>query len=75
MKKLQRLVIYLSLLAVCSCGTGLRVTVCLSDPGNGGFQCSDAKKNKSFLPYASSENYVALSPDDAETVLNYCKSK
>lgn len=57
------------------CGSGPKVTICVSDPENNGFQCVDPKKKSFFLPYDKSENYIAMSPDDLETVLTYCKSK
>jgi hypothetical protein len=42
----------------------------------GGFQCFDERTQKrSFLAYADSEKYIALSPVDAETLINYCAQK
>lgn len=62
--------------AVCSgCVSGPKVVVCISDPINHGFQCSDPDDNRSFLSYDDSENYVAFSPDDAKKLLQYCKGK
>lgn len=59
-----------------ACGVGPKVTVCISDPVNHGFQCFDQRTKKSFfLDYSKSENYFALSPSDAKDVLNYCKQK
>jgi len=55
------------------CKDAPKVTVCISDPGNLGFQCKRHDRSEFFLPYDMSENYVALSPRDAEQLLNYCK--
>lgn len=64
-----------SVLFISACGSGPKVTICVSDPANNGFQCVDHKKKSFFLPYADSENYLALSPDDAKLLLDYCKAK
>lgn len=59
-----------------ACGVGPKVTICVSDPSQKGFQCFDQRTNKSFfLVYDKSENYIAMSPADTKTVLNYCKQK
>lgn len=62
-------------LLVPSCGTGPKVAVCISDPALGGFDCYDEKTQGAyFVSYANSNRYVALSPPDAQLLLNYCGS-
>lgn len=47
--------------------------VCVSDPAAGGFDCFDENTQKqSFLKYSDSDKYIALPPDDAQTLLTYC---
>lgn len=48
------------------------LTVCISNPGQGGFECSKGGAKSVHLDYKDSENYVALPPDDARTVLEKC---
>ena len=58
-----------------SCKHAPKVTLCVSDPIVGGFQCEDPEEHAFVLPYSESENYVALSPSDAQALFLYCKSK
>jgi hypothetical protein len=62
-------------LFLASCGSGPKVTVCVSDPQNGGFQCVTHDDKTNFLPYTESENYVALPPDDMRSLIEYCGLK
>jgi hypothetical protein len=55
------------------CGHGPVVTVCVSDPAKGGFDCIDHDQKAFFLKYEDSENYVAMPPDDLKTLLDYIK--
>lgn len=72
----MRLAAFAILSVACSaCGTGPKVTVCISDPVNSGFQCSPPEGEEFLLPYDKSENFVALSPKDTRTVLEYAKRK
>jgi hypothetical protein len=57
------------------CGSGPKIDICVSDPANSGFQCVNKKGKSYFLPYDQSSNWLALSPDDAELLFNYCKQK
>lgn len=60
------------------CGHGPRLTICVSDPSSSGFQCHGKDGKDFLLKYDASENYIALSPDDAEALFNYvlvCKAK
>lgn len=54
------------------CGKGPKVTVCIVDSVNNGFQCVDPKNNAFFLPIADADNYVALPPNDMRTLIEYC---
>ena len=70
--------VWLSLFILClsSCNSAPKVTVCISDPSRGGFDCYDEKTEKSyFLLYKESDKYVAMSPSDSEKLLDYCSSK
>lgn len=62
-----------------SCKEGPDLSVCLSDPANNQAVCSGYKnrepKQPFVLPYPETENYIMLSPDDAELLINYCKLK
>jgi hypothetical protein len=57
------------------CGSGPKVTVCISDPQNGGFQCVTHDDKTIFLAYADSNNYVALPPDHMRSLIEYCGLK
>jgi hypothetical protein len=64
-----------TLSAVCSialvaCGKGPKVDICISDPPRNGAQCVDKKQQPYFRAYEETENYVMLSPADAEALLN-----
>ncbi len=48
------------------------ITVCVSVPEKGGFNCSLAGGTMYLLPYAKSDNYIALPPEDARTVIEKC---
>lgn len=52
-----------------ACGNGPKVTVCISDPGAGGFQCVDPEDKVSLIPYGQTGNYVCFSPSDARSLL------
>lgn len=55
-----------------SCKHGPKLMVCVSDPSEGGFDCYDENlKVNSFLKYQDSDKYIALPPDDAQTLLTY----
>lgn len=66
--------ICLSLLMVyslTSCKTG-NLTICISNPAKGGFECSKGGEAQYHLDYKDSENYIALPQDDARTVIDKC---
>lgn len=54
------------------CEVGPKVTVYISDPDRGGMEYYDAQGNSGFVPYSVTDKYVAFSPADAQTLLNYC---
>lgn len=56
-----------------SCSGGPKVTLCISSPADGGFACVDHKENESFLKYEESDKYIAVSPEDFRTILEYAK--
>lgn len=49
------------------------VTVCISDPEARGFQCNTPDDQPVYVPYENSGNYVALSPGDAEKMIEWMK--
>lgn len=63
-----------ALFGVVACGSGPKVSVCISD-GDKGFDCVDKKKKEFFIEYSKSLNYVAFNPDDFEKLINYYKLK
>ena len=69
-----KLLVILSLsFLLSSCKTTPQVTVCVSDPAAQGFDCyNQMTKVSSFLQYQNSDKYIALSPEDAQTLLNFC---
>lgn len=71
---LLKLSLILSLVVLLSsCGHGPKVTVCVSDPAAGGFDCyNENTQQSSFMAYAASDKFVAFSPTDAQTLLNFC---
>lgn len=56
-------------------GEGPDVIVCLIDSVNNSLQCSDSLGNVTELQLGEANNYVCLSPDDFELLLNYAKKK
>ena len=55
-----------------ACANGPKVTVYVSNPAKGGMDFADEKTNvKGFVPYSSTDKFIALTPQDAETLLNY----
>lgn len=54
---------------------GPKVTVCVSDPEAGGFQCFDQRTKKDFFKdYRDSGNFVAMPANDYERVLKFIKN-
>lgn len=75
MLRLLSLLLFVSFsLAGCR-GEGPEVTVCLLDPVNNSLQCGKADGTQFSLPIVDGENYVCLSPDDFELLLNYAKKR
>jgi hypothetical protein len=69
----QFLLVMLSLAFEVGCAHGPKVTVFVSDPGKGGMEfANQATGAKGFVPYSATEKFIALTPQDAETLLNYC---
>jgi len=72
--KILFVAVNISLLTM-SCGSGPKVTVCVSDPANNGFQCVTHDDKTIFLPFSDSDNYVALPPDHMRSLIEYCGLK
>jgi hypothetical protein len=75
MQRKLSLLLFASFSLVSCRGEGPAVTVCLIDSVNNSLQCSDADGNVTELPVADAGNYVCLSPDDFEILLNYAKKR
>lgn len=54
---------------------GPKLTLCVSDPEAGGFQCFDQRTEKDFFkPYPESGNFVAMPANDYERLLKFMKN-
>lgn len=74
--QLVRLAILLSVCSLWSCKNDLDVYTCLVDAANNGLDCVNAKTNhEMFVPLPDADNYICMSPDDFETMINYVKLK
>ena len=67
-------------LLLSSCGhEKLIVDVCFTDPDAGGLDCvHHADNSRFFVKFSDAANYLAFSPQDTQTLLNYvatCKGK
>lgn len=73
---LQKKYLILSLVCLSSllgCKQGPKVTVCVSNPEVAGFECFNQVTQTSFyLNYNDSDHYVALSPNDAQALFDFC---
>lgn len=59
---------------ILTAGCGPKITTCISDPPNFGYQCHDKKKNKDFFKkFEESDNDTCLPPLDYGRVLENCK--
>lgn len=47
--------------------------LCVSDPSQSGFQCSDNGTDLYILPYAESDSYIAMPIADWEKLMMYFK--
>ena len=68
----MRLVLLASLLVGCSTPP---VTVCIVDNANQALQCTKPNGEAFTLPLPQADNYVCMSPEDTEALLNYIKAR
>lgn len=54
-----------------SCKEGPDVTLCVSQPENGGFLCNK-KEVFTFVKYKDSKGYFAVNTNDMQTLVTYC---
>lgn len=55
--------------------SGPNVTVYTSAPNFGGMEWANATSGlKGFIPYSSTDKFTCFTPDDLQTILNYCRS-
>jgi hypothetical protein len=57
------------------CASGPKVTVCVVDANGNTLECSAPDGSQYSKPVSESDNYLCLSPDDAQTLFNYLKSR
>lgn len=75
MRLLKRSMILLIAFSSLSCANGLKITLCYSEPPHG-LRCMDPKTKKfHWVKYEESKDFVALSQQDAKTLLEYLKTK
>jgi hypothetical protein len=71
-----RRVCLISLVLFASCYHGLKVTSCIVDPANSGFQCMGPDdKVGYFRTYAQGSDLLCCSPKDMESFLKSCNTK
>lgn len=79
LKSVRLLITWLMLSIALSCSStapGPNVTVCLSDVKNSSFDCSrKADETTSHIPWASTDNFVCMAPDDFESFVTYLRSR
>lgn len=63
------------MLGASTCSKGPKVSVYISNAARGGMDfMNEATGEKGFVAYPQTDKYVCLSPQDAETLLNYCNA-
>lgn len=76
MQKIARLLLAISLASLTACEKGgPRVTLCLVDAVAGTMECADPDKNTFTIPIGQADNYVCMSPNDMETLLEWMALK
>lgn len=76
MLKLSKGLLISLVILLSACSQGPKVTICLSDPPSGGFQCHDQAEDRDFfLDYKDSEDIVGMPKDDLELLINYWRTK
>lgn len=73
---LKKLLLLLSVCSLVSCkGNGPSVTICIIDSVKNELQCSTAEGVTKVLALPDAQNFVCLSPEDFNLVLNYVKNR
>jgi hypothetical protein len=72
---LLKLSVILSSLYFASCGGGLNVRPCISDPTTSQYTCKDSSGNVTNVGYYNSSGYAAYTPVDEQTLDNYCAAR
>lgn len=57
------------------CSHGPKVTICVVDAANQQLQCAPASGSAFSVPIGQADNYVCMSPNDAEALFNYLKTR
>lgn len=73
-QKISRTLLALFLISLNAC-SNLKITVCVIDAANRQLQCSPASGSAFTVPLEQADNYVCMSPNDAETLFNYLKTR
>lgn len=58
-----------------SCLEGPKLSICVLDGKNQTLQCRKPNGDVFVLTTMGADNFMCLSPDDTEALLNYCKRK
>lgn len=72
MRHVRLLGLLLAAACASACKSGPRVTVCVLSAASDGLECSGPEGEAFFLPYASAEKYVCMSPADTKKLLKFC---
>ena len=62
-------------MGVSECSQGPEMAIYISTPKSGGMNYYDPVSDKSgFIPYSQTDKFICLTPTDAQTLFNYCKT-
>lgn len=72
---MRRVILFLLFVILSSCASGgPKVTVCIVDAPNSGFQCVDHDGNENFVALRDGSRLACSSPDESEQFLKACKN-
>ncbi len=73
--QLKTFLISFLILSLNACAHGPKVEICVSDPFNSDYNCSDWKGRSRTLNFYDSKGYAVYSPDSYQHLLNYCTKR
>lgn len=71
MLKKSALLLGVCLALLTGCKGGPQITLCLLDAVSDTLECADPKQNVTTIPIGQADNYVCMSPDDMEKLLQW----